>query len=232
MSPDTHDESRHTEEECTRLLDRFLLPPDELLAAFSPEGWRNTRDQRGEEEVVDLVGRVLWDVFSDNHTVFDADGAFDLGSFRGAAGFLAEAIHGRYPALSGRRGYLDFYMGTRGIGADLGPLYRWVFAGLRMAGCDWRYSFPRIYLVSFAHDPEPADTLAYDPSAAVAAELDAADREREGAEMQQRLDAGYNDAVERAKRRPPPAIVQAYYSVYGRWPRGWPPARADASPDP
>ena len=97
--------------------------------------------------------------------------------------------------------------------ADLGPVYRWVFAGLRTAGCDWRYAFPRVYLVSFAHDPDPADALAYDPSAAVGAELDAADRERERAEMQQRLDADYNDAVERAKRRPPPTIVQAYDAV-------------------
>src|ERR687887_429361 len=118
MPPDPHDQPRHTEEECTRLLDRFLLSPDELVAALAPEGWSNPA-----REMVDLVGLVLWDVFSDNHTVFDADGAFDLGSFRTAAGFLAEEINVRYRPVGGPRDYLDFYMGTMGIGrrADLGP---------------------------------------------------------------------------------------------------------------
>lgn len=295
MSPDLHDPPRHTDEECARLLDRFLLPPAELLVALSPEGWSNspllhcyhpTPEQRRQEaaalrenlkwwarvaakrrgladnpsdeaatapdeeeiedegteqdtppvdaerEVVDLVGRALWDVFSDNHTVFDGAGEFHLGSFRASAGFLADEINVRYRRLGSRPDYLNLYMGTIGINrrADLRPVYRWAFAGLRDAGCDWRYSFPRLYLVSFADDPVPADRLAYDPSAAVAAELEAAARERDRSEMQQRLDATYNKAVEQAKRRPPPAIVQAYHEVYGRWPRGWPPARTRRNP--
>jgi hypothetical protein len=296
MFRDTYDAPRHTDEECARLLDGFLLPPVELLAALAPEGWsdsplrccyhptpeqrrqeaaelrghlerrsrlaasrrgaadgeathdeaavsdegsedegieEDTRPGNAEREVVDLVGRVLWDVFSDNHTVFDSEGDFDLGSFRASAGFLAEEINVRYRRLGGRRDYLSFYMGTLWLDrrADLGPVYRWVFAGLRAAGCDWRYCFPRIYLVSLARDPEPADGFGPDPSTAVLAELEAVDRERERAEMQRRMDADYDEAVEEAKSRPPPTIVRAYHDVYGRWPRGWPPARTDASTD-
>ncbi|CAN5908484.1 hypothetical protein BH11GEM2_BH11GEM2_13210 [soil metagenome] len=44
-----------------------------------------------EAEVVQLVGLILWDVFSNSHSVVDADGVeFHLGSFRGSAGFIAE----------------------------------------------------------------------------------------------------------------------------------------------
>lgn len=272
---------RHTDEECTRLLDRFFLPPEELLAVLAPEGWdespllrcyhptpaqrreeavafrenlnrlarllprqRETAESRPndaadefrddeidsrpidpEREAVDLVVRALWDVFSDNHTVFDEDGAYDLGSFRGSAGFLAEEANARYRGLGGRRDYLDVYMGTIWMNrrADLRPVYRWIFAGLRAAGCDWRYAFPRLYLLSFEHAPEPGDELSYDPGVALARKFQAAERERERHELQEKLDVGYNEAVEEARRRPPPAVVQAYHDVYGRWPRGWPP---------
>jgi hypothetical protein len=296
MFLEPYDPPRHTDEECSRLLNRFLLPPAALLAILAPGGWANsplrrcfhpTPEQRrteaiecrenlkrsraalerrqpaedgtddnpvaaGDEEayvgaddaepvrdpqpiepdreVVALVGCVLWDVFSNNHAVFDERGKFDLGSFRASASFLAEEINVRYRQAGGRRAYLDFYMGTLWLArrADLRPVYRWVFAGLRAAGCDWRYSFPRIYLVSFEHERERADEGSCDPSAAVTVELEAAQREYERAELQERLDAAHNEAVEEAKRRPRPAIVQAYDDVVGRWPEGWPPSNSGA----
>jgi hypothetical protein len=197
---------------------------DEILVS---EPGEDTLPVDPEREVVDLVGLVLWDVFSDNHTVFDPDGAFHLGSFRGAAGFLAEEMNVRYRQWGIGRDYMDLYMGTIWLSrrADLGPAYRWVFAGLREGGCDWRYAFPRLSLVSFAEDGEPADGVGDDPSAAIAAELEAADRERERAELQERLDAAHTEAVTEALRQPPPTIVRAYHDVYRVWPRGWPPAR-------
>jgi hypothetical protein len=124
---------------------------------------------------------------------------------------------------------MDFYMGTVGIGdrADLGPVYRWVFARLRDVGCDWRYAFPRLYLVSFADEPGPADALTYDPSDGVRRELEAAERRRETDAMREQLEALHDEAVEEARRRPPPRIVAAYRDVFGAFPRGWPPPRAD-----
>lgn len=45
-----------------------------------------------QEEVTELVGLCLWDVFSDNHDVMTADGRIaDIGSFRGAGAFLDES---------------------------------------------------------------------------------------------------------------------------------------------
>ncbi len=47
-----------------------------------------------ERECQELVGRCLWDVFSDNHEVIAADGRkLDLGSMRSSGGFLAEVLN-------------------------------------------------------------------------------------------------------------------------------------------
>jgi hypothetical protein len=46
-----------------------------------------------QEEVTELVGLCLWDVFSDNHDVIAADGRLaDIGSFRAAGAFLDEYL--------------------------------------------------------------------------------------------------------------------------------------------
>lgn len=48
---------------------------------------------KSDEEVTELVGLCLWDVFSDNHDVIAADGRIsDIGSFRGAGAFLDEHL--------------------------------------------------------------------------------------------------------------------------------------------
>lgn len=47
-----------------------------------------------QRELRELVGRCLWDIFSDNHEVIAPDGRIvDLGSFRASAGFLAEVLN-------------------------------------------------------------------------------------------------------------------------------------------
>jgi hypothetical protein len=46
-----------------------------------------------DEELTQLVGMCLWDVFSDNHEVIAADGRVaDIGSSRGAGAFLDEQL--------------------------------------------------------------------------------------------------------------------------------------------
>jgi hypothetical protein len=62
-------------------------------------------------EVRELVGKCLWDLFSDNHDVIAADGrSVDLGSFRASGGFLADLLNRQ--AGSFEYDYMDFYMGT------------------------------------------------------------------------------------------------------------------------
>lgn len=178
-----------------------------------------------EREVVELVGGALWDIFSNNHTVIDRQGsAYDLGSFRASAAVIAETINRRYPLRQAAYDYLDFYMGTalRGGRADLRPVYRWIFGRLREANCDWIYAFPRLYLLDLGTREEQEDGLDYDPSRAVRAELDRADREREAQALAEELERAYREAIAEARRRPLPAVVAAYRDVFGALPAGWP----------
>ena len=85
-----------------------------------------------EREVRELIGQCLWDIFSDNHDVLGPDGRLvDIGSFRGAGGFLADCLNRQ----SGRQeyNYMDFYMGTIWLSrrADLRPVYRLIFRRLK-----------------------------------------------------------------------------------------------------
>ncbi|MBI4546280.1 MAG: hypothetical protein HY703_13885 [Gemmatimonadetes bacterium] len=197
---------------------------EEAVAEAEPNG--ATGDAIApEREIVDLLGRALWDVFSQNHAVIDAGGReFNLGSFRGSAGFIADSLNRRYAGLGVGYDYLDFYMGTT-LGADradLRPLYRWIFARLKEAGCRWIYSFPRLYLVDFGCRPRFDDWSSYDPSEAVKAELEEAERAKELETLADKLQRWYEDDVRRARHEPLPAIVAAYREVFGGLPEGWP----------
>ena len=78
-----------------------------------------------------MVGRALWDVFSDNHDVIAPDGReVHLGSFRAAGDFIADLLNDEVG--SRQYGYMDFYMGTIWINdrADLTPVYAMIFPRL------------------------------------------------------------------------------------------------------
>lgn len=178
-----------------------------------------------EREVGELVGHCLWDIFSDNHDVLGPDRRLvDIGSFRGAGGFIADCLNRQ---SSGRRyDYLDFYMGTIWVAdrAALAPVYEMIFRRLKAHHLEWRYSFPRLYLV----DMRPlSETSGADTESGETQELSAADddeaRAHDLADMQASLDTAHREAVEEALDRPLPATVLAYESVYGRLPQGWPP---------
>lgn len=124
------------------------------------------------EECAQLVGECLWDVFSDNHEVVADDGRVaDIGSFRGAGGFIAEFAGGAaksfapdanalselmpgmpelppgMPAFD--MGYMQFYMGSIRTAqrVDLAPVYQMIFRRLQDRGLDWIYHFPRLSVV-------------------------------------------------------------------------------------
>lgn len=180
-----------------------------------------------------LMGLCLWDVFSDNHEVIAPDGrTVDLGSFRGSAGTIADfmdSFPNRGDGMDDRRfsrgyDYMDFYMGTWWTGrrADLRPAYGLIFSRLKAMGADWRYSFPRIHLIDFGSRKDDPETP-YDPSAALQREAENKAKAEELAKMRKRLDLDAKAAKRKARVGKPPAIVQAYQSIYGKFPYGWPP---------
>jgi len=57
----------------------------------------------------------------------------------------------------------------------------------------------------------------------VRAELEREKRGEEFRALEEELDRAHEEAVERARRMPPPPTVAAYRDVYGRFPIGWPP---------
>jgi len=174
----------------------------------------------------DVMGMALWDVFSDNHDVVDPDGvAYHLGSFRGSAGTIAEVLNERYD-LGRRYTYIDFYMGASLVENDapFRPVYEWIFRRLYERDCDWHYTFPRLYLVSFDRPEDEADDpAAYDPSASVERDLEREEKEEGIEELREELDRMHREAVEEAQDEPPPLVVQAYETVFGHLPSGWPP---------
>ena len=68
------------------------MPPEPTFEEVQAE--HDTGPIEAVRECQELVGRCLWDVFSDNHDVLAEDGrALDLGSHRGSGGFLAEVLN-------------------------------------------------------------------------------------------------------------------------------------------
>jgi hypothetical protein len=176
-------------------------------------------------EVIDLMGRCVWDVFSDNHSVVAEDGrVVDLGTFRASAGFIADLVSAESSTFSGD--YMNYYMGSSGLHylASMEPVYRLIFRRLKNAQCDWRYSFPRIHLISFdAPLIDAAQPAEYSPSGAFEREAKKAEAEAEHARLAAEMDKIDAEARADARSQPPPETVAAYMDVFGRWPTGWPP---------
>jgi len=194
---------------------------EDVLREYQPE------PVQADAELTELVGLCLWDVFSDSHEVITADGRVaDIGSFRGAGAFLDERLTGERGGW--REGdYLRFYLGTIWINAraDLAPVYAMIFRRMRALGADWVYQFPELGLVNFGGLRPDSESLArYSPNEALAAEHKAQKREAEVARLRADLEEMNTRAREDAMDRLPPATVRAYRQVFGRDPKGWPPA--------
>jgi hypothetical protein len=190
------------------------------------------------EECADLLGCCLWDVFADNHDVVTVEGTLvDLGSFRSAAGFIADFRHRRNCSQEGfgnHGDYIEFYMGTTLVRhrADLTPIYELIFRRMRHIGLSWRYVHPRLYAIDLSSlsdlaGDDASEALRYDPTESFWRERQLAERQTELAEFRQSLDEAYRASVHDAYDGPPPATVRAYQRVYSSDPDGWPPKVED-----
>jgi len=200
--------------------------PEPTLDEVRPD-WQDKPVNRC-EEVMELVGLCLWDVFSDNHDVIAADGrSADIGSFRGAAGFLVEYLTGPNDDLW-NMDYCRIYLGTIWISdrADLTPVYEMILRRLKSLGADWEYHFPQLGLVDLSplrealEQPKPEE---YSPSEGIGKEQAERERQAELERFRTELAEGATKARHDAMDGPPPATVRAYQAVYGRDPKGWPP---------
>lgn len=115
-------------------------------------------------------------------------------------------------------------MGTSWVGgrADLTPAYELIFRRLKSAGADWRYLFPRIYLMDFG-PREPDSSASNDPSSAIQKEAEDKTRAEETEKLRRQLARDVQSAKCKARTGPPPITVQAYQNIFRRFPPGWPP---------
>lgn len=199
---------------------------------------------QAEDECREIVGAVLWEIFSDNHSVIADDGReVDLGSFRGASATLdtfdvsmrrksephaGDASGERNWAMTwDRADCMRFYMGLAFISrrTDFRPVYELIFRRLKTLGANWIYRFPRIGVVRFDRPEDSSgDPADYSPSEAFAREQKKREDDEAFARMEAELEEAYRASAEAAAKAEPPSIVQAYRNVYGRFPDGWPPA--------
>lgn len=82
--------ARLTEPECWALLPQ-MFPSGFDDPAIVQHLKRGRFKGLSAEEIGDVLGRCVWDVFSNDHEVFTVDDALvDLGSFRGSAQFIGD----------------------------------------------------------------------------------------------------------------------------------------------
>jgi hypothetical protein len=113
-------------------------------------------------EIVSIFGDCIWNVFSNNHTVFNENfESYDFGSWRCSGGFIADVINKLQLVPEKPFGYMDFYMGNAFTEhrADLTPLYKFIFKKLKAKNLDWEFSFPQMGLVNFNHENEEPDDM-------------------------------------------------------------------------
>ena len=177
-------------------------------------------------EIVSIYGDCIWDIFSNNHTVYNENSeSYDIGSFRGSGRFIADVID-KMNLVPGRSfDYMDFYMGSfiAETRANLIPVYEFIFRKLKAKKIDWEYLFPRIGLVSFNNDNDDKTEMKdYDPATSIQKELERTKKNNEIKKIKRQFDDAYNEEFEQARYSKPVQVVAAYYSVYGHWPYGHP----------
>lgn len=221
-------EYRHSQLQLITLQRRLKKPVDAEPTKSYEEFLQEIETKPVEEqyELVSIYGDCLWNIFSNNHTVFNKKyQSYELGSWRGSARFIADVINKLQLVPATTFDYMDFYMGhfMTEQRADITPVYEFIFSKLKSKELDWEYSFPRMGLVNFGQQKDVPDDMAnYDPATAVQQHLDDDKKQAEIDSFQQKLDDIYDEEFDKARYAKPPQEVMAYYNVYGHWPLGHP----------
>ncbi len=196
------------------------------LNSFQQDSLENINVQ---EEFDYTLGLCVYDIFSNNHTVYDQDGiVFNLGSMRGSGLFMSNFFNLELDTLQKSYDYMDFYMGSIWVNkrADLSPFYEYIFSKLKLNYCDWQYEFPRLYTIAPQKIEEnKGDHQTYHPNDAVLEQIAEEQKEKENDAFLEMLDKQFEDDFEDAKYKPLPPLVQAYKRIYGSLPEGHPQKR-------
>lgn len=185
-----------------------------------------------EYEIISIYGDCIWDIFSNNHTVYNQNlESYDLGSFRGSGRFIADVIDKMKLIPEKPFNYMDFYMGSfvAEQRANLVPVYEFIFKKLKSKKIDWEYYFPRIGIVNFDNPADEDKSMKdYDPGISIQKQLEKEQKKEEVNKLRKDIDNIYKEEFDKAHYSAPAQVVQAYYQVYGHWPKGHPLSKNDA----
>lgn len=196
-------------------------PP--VLSEIEKEFAENASRDNSLDEFLDLLGDCLWCIFSNNHDVYDEKGfVYHLGSFRGSGSFIADFFNEHFTTYK-TYDYMDFYCADMRIEKDEAsyPLFLYIFEKLKKTNLTWRYSFPRLNIISFDQPEAEVKPEEYNPQKAIEDQLEKDKKQNEIEKLRKELDKSYEEAREEAKYKAPPITVRAYFEVYGVWPEGW-----------
>ena len=145
-----------------------------------------------ERECAEVVGVCLRELFCVHEVI--APYPIEEGTWRSTGHDIADWLNKRLQVDA--FGYMDFYMGPYYAqeAADLTPVYALIFRRFQQHGLDMHYCYPGIYVAHTGGTTQ--DYLDHK------AHLD-----KLNAETRQAIDSG-----------PPPDVVAAYFSVFGRYP--------------
>jgi hypothetical protein len=162
------------------------------------------------------LGDCLWGVFSNNHSVVtQEDVEFNIGSWRGAGGFIADFINKHIHKKS--FDYLHFYLGHSNYfdstHAEAKAGFQFVFSKLKAFDFDWHYEYPSMGVVDFSQQDE-SDLEAYDSTEKV-------EKEIAKQNLADALDTINHERKKEIMNAPTPPIIIAYANVFGKYPEGW-----------
>ena len=225
----TEDRLTENQESCIALLSYLFEDEQRLLAELAPEGVDRSslsgflayREDAPRKRWLSLLGDVAWEIFSNNNQVVSEAGKiYDLGSWRGSGGFIADFLNAHLvPEGRAWFDYIDFYCGLMQPDEEaLRPLYVHFFERLKARGCTWQYSPPALYVIDFGKRPsDTPESSSYDPEAAVLEDLKRTEERQAKEDFKDEIDRGNAEMRARAVEHPP-QIVLAYRDVYGEMP--------------
>jgi hypothetical protein len=213
------------------------VPFPEFDEVEVPSGCREAQPIDPDRECRDLVGRIVWEVLADDHSVIANDGRrIDLGNYDDASAVLNLFDLCELDFEPEMEDWLDMW--DRGSSTrfsadmafiegrvDLVPVYELIFRRMQALDMDWIYQFPKLRLFESEVSKEPKEEGDnFSPVEAYLSRLEHQDAIEEYEHKQAEVDTRNEELAEQAAKGEPPVIVLAYMNVFGRRPSGWPPA--------
>ncbi|MDQ8208818.1 hypothetical protein QEH52_14925 [Coraliomargarita sp. SDUM461003] len=158
------------------------VPFPELDEVEIPAECREAQPIDPDRECRDLVGRIVWEVLADDHSVIANDGRrIDLGDYDDASAVLNLFDLGELDFEPEMEDWLDMWDRGRSARfsadmafiagrADLVPVYELIFRRMQALDMDWIYQFPKLRLFGFEVPEAPLEAAANFSACASASE--------------------------------------------------------------